>query len=214
MDSRATIENPCKRCFLCRPCRGYIKTSKQINIVFRVEAGSNTSTVALRVVGGAEKGTLCLGYNRATMFLGDINMGTWPSMLGEPPIWDSKMWSRVPRELDMRLTALARGSSNCKRQTRPLVGEDVIYELWKQVEKNSWSWVSSGLSPRRSDWRYTARRKVTLTMNIVKDRPVLSSGRAPHINKPATVWQKESDLESQIDVWHQDRLAEWLSVVT
>jgi hypothetical protein len=27
----------------------------------RVEAGSNTSTVALRVVGGDEKGTQCLG---------------------------------------------------------------------------------------------------------------------------------------------------------
>jgi hypothetical protein len=33
------------------------------NSVFncRVEAGSNTSTVALRVVGGDEKGTQCLG---------------------------------------------------------------------------------------------------------------------------------------------------------
>jgi hypothetical protein len=27
------------------------------------EAGSNTSTVALRVVGGSVKGTQCLGYN-------------------------------------------------------------------------------------------------------------------------------------------------------
>jgi hypothetical protein len=27
----------------------------------RVEAGSNTSTVAIRVVGGDEKGTQCLG---------------------------------------------------------------------------------------------------------------------------------------------------------
>jgi hypothetical protein len=38
-----------------------------------VEAGSNTSTVALRVVGGDEKGAQCLR---------DIKMGTWPSMLG------------------------------------------------------------------------------------------------------------------------------------
>jgi hypothetical protein len=29
--------------------------------IFRVEAGSNTSAVALRVVGGDEKGTQCLG---------------------------------------------------------------------------------------------------------------------------------------------------------
>jgi hypothetical protein len=37
-----------------------------------VEAGSNTSTVALRVVGGDEKETNAWGYNWATLFLGDI----------------------------------------------------------------------------------------------------------------------------------------------
>jgi hypothetical protein len=52
----------------------------------RVEAGSNISTVALRVVEGDEKGNQCLGYNWATLFLGDINKGTWPSRLGEPRI--------------------------------------------------------------------------------------------------------------------------------
>jgi hypothetical protein len=38
------------------------------------------------------------GCNWATLFLGDINMRTWPSRLGESRIWDSKMWSWVPRE--------------------------------------------------------------------------------------------------------------------
>jgi hypothetical protein len=42
---------------------------------------------------------------------------------GKSRIWDSKVWSRVPRDLDSRMTALARASSNCKRQTRPLVRE-------------------------------------------------------------------------------------------
>jgi hypothetical protein len=37
---------------------------------------SNTSTVALRVGGGDEKGTQYLGYNWATLFLGDINTRT------------------------------------------------------------------------------------------------------------------------------------------
>jgi hypothetical protein len=46
----------------------YIKSS-------RVETGSNTSTVALRVVGGDEKGTSAWGYNSATVLLGDINTG-------------------------------------------------------------------------------------------------------------------------------------------
>jgi hypothetical protein len=48
-----------------------------------VEVGSNTSTVSLLVVRGKEEGIHCLGYNRTTLFLGDINMRTWPSRLGD-----------------------------------------------------------------------------------------------------------------------------------
>jgi hypothetical protein len=47
----------------------------------RVEAGSKTSTVALRVV----------GYNWAILFLGDINTGTWPSRLVEFRISERKI---------------------------------------------------------------------------------------------------------------------------
>jgi hypothetical protein len=47
-----------------------------------VEPGSNNSTVALRVVGGDEKEPSAWRYNRATLFLGDINTGTWLSRLG------------------------------------------------------------------------------------------------------------------------------------
>jgi hypothetical protein len=49
----------------------------------RVEAGSNTSTAVLQVVGGDEKGNQCLRYNWATLFVGDINTGTWPSRFGK-----------------------------------------------------------------------------------------------------------------------------------
>jgi hypothetical protein len=38
----------------------YIVLRKNSAIISSVEAGSNTSTVALRVVGGDEKGTQCL----------------------------------------------------------------------------------------------------------------------------------------------------------
>jgi hypothetical protein len=48
----------------------------------RVEAGSNTSTVALRVVGGDEKGTQCLGVQPGNPVPG----GAWPFRLGESPI--------------------------------------------------------------------------------------------------------------------------------
>jgi hypothetical protein len=62
-----------------------------------VEAGSNTSTVTLRVVGGDEKESL----ESETVKYGHESYGT-----------------RTPK-----MTALARASSNCKRQTRPFVRE-------------------------------------------------------------------------------------------
>jgi hypothetical protein len=52
-------------------------------------------------------------YNWATLFLRHINTGTWSSRLGEPRISESKIWSRVSRDSDLRMTALARASSNC-----------------------------------------------------------------------------------------------------
>jgi hypothetical protein len=45
-------------------------------------------------------------YNRATPFLGDINIGTLSSRLGESQIWDSKIWSWAPRDSDLKMTAL------------------------------------------------------------------------------------------------------------
>jgi hypothetical protein len=55
-----------------------------------VEADSIASAVALRVEGVDEKWTKCL-YDWVTLFLVDINTGTWPSRLGESRIWDSKI---------------------------------------------------------------------------------------------------------------------------
>jgi hypothetical protein len=43
----------------------------------RVEAGSNIFTVALEVVEGDKKKTSAWGFNWATLFLEDINTGTW-----------------------------------------------------------------------------------------------------------------------------------------
>jgi hypothetical protein len=42
---------------------------------------------------------------------------------GKSRIWDSKMWPRVLWDSDQKMTALARTSRNCKRQTRSLVRE-------------------------------------------------------------------------------------------
>jgi hypothetical protein len=46
-----------------------------LSVYSRVEAGSNASTVTLRVVGGDIKKLSAWGYNWAIPFLGDIN--TW-----------------------------------------------------------------------------------------------------------------------------------------
>jgi hypothetical protein len=62
-------------------------------------------------------------YKWATLFLGYVNTVTWPSRLEEFWIWDSKIWSRVPRDSDSRMTVLARTSSNSKWQNRLLVRE-------------------------------------------------------------------------------------------
>jgi hypothetical protein len=35
-------------------------------------------------------------------------------------------------------------------------------------KKEYWSWVSRGLSPRRTVWRWTASRKVTLTLTLIE----------------------------------------------
>jgi hypothetical protein len=43
------------------PPRCYEQDSLKQRVDARVEAGSNTSTVALRIVGGDEKGTQCPG---------------------------------------------------------------------------------------------------------------------------------------------------------
>jgi hypothetical protein len=67
-----------------------------------VEAGSNTSTVTLRDVGGDEKGSI----ESQTVKYGHESHG-----------------SRTPK-----MSSLARARSNCKRQTRPLVRESAPHQ--------------------------------------------------------------------------------------
>jgi hypothetical protein len=69
---------------------------------------------------------------------------------GESQIWDSKIWSRVPRDSDPRKTTLARASSIYKRQTRP----------W-------------GSTPRLTDW-LTVSHNVTLTLSQLRTEVVRS----------------------------------------
>jgi hypothetical protein len=65
---------------------------------------------------------------------------------GKSQIWDSKIWSRVPRDFDPRKTALARANSIYKRQTRPLVREGAPqnHDRNCQTVINIWSWAPDG----------------------------------------------------------------------
>jgi hypothetical protein len=53
-------------------------------------------------------------------------------------VWDNEIWSRVPRDSNLRMTALAKASSNCKRQNHSLVRESAPYQQtrnWLTVTK-------------------------------------------------------------------------------
>jgi hypothetical protein len=68
------------------------------------------------------KNTKSSGGKTESVNKGNINTGTRPSRLGKSRIWDSKMWSWFPRDSVLRMTALARTSSNCKRRTHRIHG--------------------------------------------------------------------------------------------
>jgi hypothetical protein len=54
---------------------------------------------------------------------------------GKSQIWDSKLWSRVPRDSDQKKTTLARASSIYKRQTRPLVREGAAQQQDRNCQR-------------------------------------------------------------------------------
>jgi hypothetical protein len=85
---------------------------RSLSRLYNKEQASNTSTVALRVVGGDEKESV-------------------PGVTTGPRCyWGCKYGDLVlhvvgfSRDWDLRMTALARTSSNCKRQTHTLVRKD------------------------------------------------------------------------------------------
>jgi hypothetical protein len=65
---------------------------------------------------------------------------------GKSRIWESNIWSRVPRDSDPRNTALAKASSINKRQPRPLVREGASQKQDRNCQRviNIWSWAPDG----------------------------------------------------------------------
>jgi hypothetical protein len=73
---------------------------------------------------------------------------------GKSRIWDSKIWSRVPRDSDPRKTALARRSSMYKRQTHPLVREGASRKQDRNCQTVMSPWWGS--TPRLTRWPLVA----------------------------------------------------------
>jgi hypothetical protein len=106
---------------------------------------------------GATMGELCFLYGPCRVVISDTSGGGVEYLHRDPAsrrrrrkgksqIWDSKIWSRVPRDFDSRKTALARASSIYKRQPRPLVKEGVPQKQDRncQTAISNWSWAPDG----------------------------------------------------------------------
>jgi hypothetical protein len=117
MFARQQLETATKELFYVRTVPRCCRTVSESQFVARVEAGSNTSTVALLIVGGDEKGTYAWGYKLTTLFRGDINTG--------PPVSGSRESETVKCGHESHGTRTwewlphTRASSNCKQQFHP-----------------------------------------------------------------------------------------------
>jgi hypothetical protein len=94
-----------------RPGRFVIANNDTIVRFSRVKAGSNTSTVALRVVGGKALGVI----NRPPFAWGIQIRGPGPPGWGSLQSETVKYSHESRGTLTPRITALARASSNCIR---------------------------------------------------------------------------------------------------
>jgi hypothetical protein len=99
------------------------------------------------------------GYNLATRFLGDINKGTWPSRLGslESETVKCGYESRGTRTWKWLCWRVPAATSNDKPILSPVRILHKAYDHKCPVE---------GLSSRRTDWRQTASRNVTITLDL------------------------------------------------
>jgi hypothetical protein len=69
----------------------------------------------------------------------------------------------------------------------------VIYTARVQLPKNLWLWASRGLAARRTEWRYTVSRKVTLTLTLTLTL-ILSLVVFWDIYQSARTWARKMNL--------------------
>jgi hypothetical protein len=85
---------------------------------------------------------------------------------GKCRIWDSKIWPRVLRDSDLKMTALARASSNCKRQIRPLIRQCASNQQTRNCQTiiKIWSQAPEGCFIPRQTGRLTVGRNIRLRL--------------------------------------------------
>jgi hypothetical protein len=113
-------------------------------------------------------------------------------------IWDSKIWSRVPRVSDPRKTALARASSIYKRQTRPHVRGDAPQKQDRkcQTVKNIWSWAPDGGLDTKTYW-LTGRQSQCDLAEWVQLRDM---------RRTVTTWAREAEESPLLEAFARERL--------
>jgi hypothetical protein len=86
---------------------------------------------------------------------------------GKSRIWDSKIWSRVPRDSDPRMTALTRTSSNCKRPVLSSERAPHINKLATSWLITIWLYAPDGCFIPRQTGRLTVSRNIRLGLSLV-----------------------------------------------
>jgi hypothetical protein len=134
--------------FICGPCRGVTSRTS-------LEICCDVILDRLPCEGGVE-------------YLHRKPMSRRRRRKGKSRIWDNKIWSRVSRDSDPKMTALARVRSSCKRQNRPLVTEDAAHQETRTCMTviEIWSWALSGGLTRRQTSRLTVGRNIILTLTM------------------------------------------------
>jgi hypothetical protein len=130
---------------------------------------------------------------------------------GKSHIWDSKIWSRIPRDSDQRKTTLARASSIYKRQTRPLVREGAR-NCQRVINICSWAPDAARHQDLLTDWP-TISRNVTLTL-LVQLARVEAASNTSTVALRVVGGDEKGSLESERVKYghesHGTRTREWL----
>jgi hypothetical protein len=134
------------RCFVFGPPSIYVSRHSSLNLQGVVE-GLNYLHRSTACRKRRRKWNPVMGIWLGHPLPGGYKYGELGCRLGKSRIWGSKIWFRVLRDSEPRMTALAKNGSICKRQTRPLLRErptstnPQLFDSNKNSSRKSPRWV-------------------------------------------------------------------------